>query len=86
MGKYDEDVREKLGTEVVKTILDAVRSAEITKQNMGDIAMHRVLDLKSVEAISNVAKVLMLLKCVEFFLIGMKMISVIRIQNKEFKS
>ena len=38
MGKYDEDIREKLGTEFVKTILDAVRCGEITKQNMEDIA------------------------------------------------
>ena len=38
MGKYDEDIREKLGTEFVKTILDAVRCGEITKQNMEDIS------------------------------------------------
>ena len=38
MGLYDREVKEKLGEEVVKMILDAVESAEITKQKMEDIA------------------------------------------------
>ena len=38
MGQYDREVKEKLGKEVVKMILDAVESAEITKQKMGDTA------------------------------------------------
>ena len=38
MGQYDKEVKEKLGEEVVKMILDAVENAEITKQKMEDIA------------------------------------------------
>ena len=38
MGQYDREVKEKLGVEVVKMILDAVESAEITKRKMEDIA------------------------------------------------
>ena len=38
MGQYDREVKEILGEEVVKMILDAVESAEITKQKMEDIA------------------------------------------------
>ena len=38
MGLYDREVKEILGEEVVKMILDAVESAEITKQKMEDIA------------------------------------------------
>ena len=38
MGQYGREVKEILGEEVVKMILDAVESAEITKQMMEDIA------------------------------------------------